>query len=46
MLTYSPFLKQIASIFKIDPSVMNFKKLADLYDTVNVDRYLARTLPN
>jgi hypothetical protein len=45
VLTYNPFLKKIANIFKIDPASMNFTKLSTLYDTVQVDRYLGRQLP-
>jgi hypothetical protein len=45
VLTYTPFLKKIANSFKIDPLSMNFTKLAALYDTIAVDRYLGRPLP-
>jgi hypothetical protein len=45
ILTYTPFLKKIANTFKIDPASMNFTKLASLYDTVRVDKYLGRKLP-
>ena len=45
LLTYTPFLKKLATTFKIDPSSMTFKRMAELYDTINVDRYLARPLP-
>jgi len=45
VLTYTPFLKLIANIFKINVSEMDFNKLSNLYDTVNVDRYLNRKLP-
>ena len=41
-LTYTPFLKKMASLFKIEQSTMNFTKLSFLYDTVRVDRYLGR----
>ncbi len=44
-LTYSPFMKRMATLFQIDPLSMNFTKLASLYDTVRVDRYLGRPLP-
>ena len=46
ILTYTPFLKKMATIFKIDTSAMNFTKLAALYDTIAVDRYLGRSLPS
>ncbi len=45
VLTYNPFLKKMANTFKIDPVSMNFTKLASLYDTLQVDRYLGRQLP-
>lgn len=45
VLTYTPFLKKMAATFKIDPVSMNFTKLASLYDTIRVDRYLGRKLP-
>jgi len=45
VLTYKPFLRKMATTFKIDESVMNFTKLASLYDTIRVDRYLGRPLP-
>ena len=46
VLTYAPFLKKMASIFKIDPNAMNFTKLCSLYDTIRVDIYLGRPLPS
>lgn len=45
VITYTPFLKKMATLFKIDQSLMNFTKIAQLYDTINVDRYLNRLLP-
>ena len=45
LLTYTPFLKQVATTFGIEPSSMNFSRLAALYDTVRTDRYLGRALP-
>jgi hypothetical protein len=45
VLTYTPFFKRMATIFKIDPSTMNFTKICSLYDTIKVDRYLNRKLP-
>lgn len=45
VLTYAPFLKKMASIFKIDPTAMNFTKLCSLYDTIRVDIFLGRPLP-
>jgi len=45
VLTYNPFLKKMANMFKIDLASMNFTKLASLYDTLQVDRYLGRKLP-
>ena len=46
VLTYTPFFKEMASTFKIDASSMNFSKIASLYDTIKVDRYLGRSLPS
>jgi hypothetical protein len=46
VLIYTPFLKKMASVFKIDTSTMNFTKLTALHDTVTVDRYLGRPLPS
>ena len=45
MLTYTPFLKKMSSVFKIDPNAMNFTKLISLYDTIRADRYLGRPMP-
>ncbi len=45
VLTYTPFLKKMASTFNIEPSSMNFTKLSALYDTVRSDKYLGRKLP-
>lgn len=45
VLTYTPFLKKIATIFNIDSNSINFTKIANLYDTIRVDRYLGRPLP-
>jgi len=44
-MTYTPFLKKMATMFGADPLGMNFTKLTALYDTVSVDRYLGRSLP-
>ena len=46
VLTYTPFLRKVATSFGMDSSSMNFTKLAALYDTVNVDRYLGKSLPS
>jgi|688.fasta_scaffold2738600_1 hypothetical protein len=46
VLTYTPFLKKAATAFGMDPLSMNFTKLAALYDTVNVNKYLGKGLPN
>lgn len=46
ILTYTPFLKKAATAFGIEPSSMNFTKLAALYDTLNVDKYLGKSLPS
>jgi hypothetical protein len=45
VLTYTPFLKKMASTFNIETSSMNFTKLSALYDTVRSDKYLGRKLP-
>lgn len=46
ILTYTPFLKKMATTFKIDPASMNFTKLHSLYDTIRVDLNLGRSLPS
>ncbi len=46
VLTYTPFLRKVANSFGMDSNSMNFTKLAALYDTVNVDRYLGKILPS
>lgn len=45
VLTYTPFLKKMASTFGIEASSMNFTKLSALYDTVRSDKFLGRKLP-
>jgi hypothetical protein len=44
-LTYAPFLKRVGQTFGIEPTTMNFSKISSLYDTLTVDRYLGRPLP-
>jgi hypothetical protein len=44
-LTYAPFLKKVGQTFGIEPTAMNFSKISSLYDTLTVDRYLGRPLP-
>lgn len=46
VLTYTPFLKKAATAFGMDSSSMNFTKLAALYDSLNVDKYLGKSLPS
>jgi hypothetical protein len=46
VLTYTPFLKKTANIFGLDSNSMNFTKLAALYDTLNVNKYLGISLPS
>jgi hypothetical protein len=46
VLTYTPFLKKAATVFGIEASSMNFTKLAALYDTLNVDKYLGKSIPS
>lgn len=46
VLTYTPFLRKMATAFAIDISTMNFTKLAALFDTINVDKYLGKPLPS
>ena len=43
-LTYYPFIKKMANIFNF--TVLNFTSLFGLYDTLLVDKYLARPLPD
>ncbi len=43
-VTYSPFLRKLIALFKL-PSDANFQTVADLYDTLVVDRFLGRPLP-
>ena len=45
VLTYTPFLKKTATTFGLDANTMNFTKFAALFDTINVDRYLGKSLP-
>lgn len=44
-LTYAPFLRRMGQTFAIEPTSMNFSKISSLYDTLTVDRYLGRPLP-
>jgi hypothetical protein len=44
-LTYAPFLRRMGQTFEIEPTAMNFSKISSLYDTLTVDRYLGRPLP-
>jgi hypothetical protein len=46
VLTYTPFLKRMATAFSIDAATMNFTKLSALFDTINVDKYLGKPLPS
>lgn len=46
VLTYTPFLKKIATTFGIGPSTMSFTQLTALYDTLSVDKYLGKSLPS
>lgn len=45
VLTYTPFFKKMATVFG-DTNLSNFTRLAALYDTVTVDRFLGRSLPS
>lgn len=45
VLTYTPFLKKMGSIFGIDPNQMNFTQLSNLFNTVRADKYLGRRFP-
>lgn len=46
VLTYTPFLKRMASAFSIDTATMNFAKLTALFDTIIVDKYLGKAVPS
>jgi hypothetical protein len=46
VLTYTPFLRRIGQTFGIDPAAMNFSKISSLYDTLTVDKYLGRNMPD
>jgi hypothetical protein len=46
VLTYTPFLRKTANAFGLDANSMNFTKVAALFDTINVDRYLGKSLPS
>ena len=46
VLTYTPFLKKMATAFSMDTATMNLTKLAALFDTINVDKYLGKSLPS
>jgi hypothetical protein len=44
-LTYFPFMKKMAQVFNLTLSSMNFSTLSSIYDTLTVDRYLGRPMP-
>ena len=44
-LTYYPFLRKMAAVFNISASTMNLSKISSLYDTLTVDKYLGRPMP-
>ena len=44
-ITYLPFMKKLGNIFNISSDSMNFSKVADIYDTLTVDRFLGRPFP-
>lgn len=44
-LTYYPFLKRMAAVFNISMNSMNFSVLSSIYDTLTVDRFLGRPMP-
>lgn len=43
-MTYYPFMKRMASIFNF--TVLNFTYMLNLYDTLLVDKYLGRPMPD
>ena len=44
-LTYYPFMKRMADVFNIPTNRMNFSIISSLYDTLTVDKYLGRSMP-
>lgn len=46
VLTYTPFLKKLTSLFyKNQTATIKIDQSIDVFDTLYVDRYLGRTLP-
>lgn len=45
IITYQPFLRRMGQMFNIEAAAMNLSKISSLYDTLTVDRYLARPWP-
>ncbi len=44
--TSYPFFKKMSQMFNINLSIMNFSRISSLYDTLTVDKYLGRPLPD
>lgn len=45
IFTYSPFIKKLAPMFNYSADKAQLYTMLRVYDTVNVDKYLGRTLP-
>jgi hypothetical protein len=44
-LTYTPFVNKMIQIFNLS-STSTFQTLGSLFDTLVVDKYLGRSIPN
>lgn len=45
-LTYTPFLKKLTSLFyKNQSTTISIDQAVDVFDTLYVDKYLGRSLP-
>lgn len=44
-MTYYPFMKKVANVFSVPNDKVNFWTMDSIYDTLTVDKYLGRPLP-
>ena len=45
-VTYQPFLKKLSSVFNISATDLTFSRLTFIYDTLTVDKFLGRPIPD